>query len=169
MSVCGNPNRGTQFNYLIDIEYEFSGCQTETTLRLFIHRASRVRRSGAPTLWSSASRPMSPSAHTRCDAIENELRDDLAQMRRAMYQRDREIVKLKKQIAQLQSVPRPPSCCRCLRGCLLRLARALCPCCTRPAIGMALLADENQNQKGAGPQHAAVGSMGRNTSVDLGV
>ena len=89
-----------------------------------------------------------PGAHTRCPTIENELRDDLAQSRKTLYLRDREIASLKKQVLSLKAelqrarVHQPFS--HRLRGCLLRIGRVLCPCCVRPTAAQAVWREHTQ-------------------------
>ena len=96
-----------------------------------------------------------PGAHTRCDSIENALRDDLAQTRRLLGQRNREMASLKRQVAQLKAelrAARAQTQSRFSTG-LDALCRALCCCCGRPPIAQQLLREHTAQELGQRDSH----------------
>ena len=77
--------------------------------------------------------------HTRSESLEMALRDDLATLRKELYQRDQEVARLKKQVSQLQQLQAPSSFWLC--GCFTSFLRTLCPCWCQPRLAQQLLAE----------------------------
>ena len=80
-------------------------------------------------------------------SMENALRDDIAALRKALYQRDREIAILKKQVSHLQQLQAPTSACQRLCGCMASVLRTLCPCWCQPTFAQQLLAEHRMHEQ----------------------
>ena len=91
------------------------------------------------------------------DGVENALRDDLAQARRALHKRDAEILHLRAelQLARAQSEQQQQCLTPCLRvrACLLLVVRRLCPCCVRRPTALLLAEHTSQLHDEATPTH----------------
>ena len=109
------------------------------------------------------------AAHTRSDSIENSLRDDLAQLRKTLYQRDREIAGLKKQVSQLQqAVQAPTPLHKRICQCMALLSKSWCPCCCQPSLAQQLLAEHQQRMRDEADGGISLNSIGMNTVQDEG-